>query len=78
MISKKMFRIDEAWFNLPDDFDGTCGEALMLFAKYRLEQEKNYKGNIIKFDVPEDMLDAFIKSDKKGAISYSIQEFEVE
>lgn len=40
MISNKLFHIDECWFNLPDDFTGTCGDALMLLAKYRLEKEK--------------------------------------
>ena len=40
MVSNKLFYIEECWFNLPDNFNGTCGEALMLLAKYRLEQER--------------------------------------
>lgn len=43
MISDKLFYIEEARFNLPDDFTGTTGEALMLLAKYRLEQESKNK-----------------------------------
>ena len=43
MVSNKLFYIKECWFNLPDDFNGTCGEALMLLAKYRLEQENKNK-----------------------------------
>ena len=43
MVSNKLFFIEECWFNLPDDFTGTCGEALMLLAKYRLEQESRNK-----------------------------------
>lgn len=43
MVSKKIFLINDCCFNLPDDFNGTCGDALMLLAQYRLEQEKNNK-----------------------------------
>nr|DAF71171.1 MAG TPA: hypothetical protein [Caudoviricetes sp.] len=37
MVSNKLFYIEECWFNLPDDFNGTCGEALMLLAKYGIK-----------------------------------------
>ena len=43
MVSNKLFYIEECWFNLPDNFNGTCGDALMLLAKYRLEQESKNK-----------------------------------
>lgn len=32
MKSKKVLHIEEAFFNLPDDFDGTIKDALMLMA----------------------------------------------
>ena len=37
MLSKKLLTIKECQFNLPDNFDGTLGDALMLLAKKRLE-----------------------------------------
>ena len=39
MLSKKLLSIQECQFSLPDDFDGTLGDALMLLAKKRLEAE---------------------------------------
>ena len=30
MVSKKLFYIKEGWFNLPDNFNGTCGEMVYV------------------------------------------------
>lgn len=72
MISNKMLYIEECWFNLPDDFNGTCGEALMLLAKYRLEQEnKNKIGSeselLKKDDGSEDLYTTLISKDNRKA-----------
>lgn len=39
MKSNKILRIGEGYFNLPDDFEGSLGDALMLLAEYTLERE---------------------------------------
>lgn len=72
MVSNKLFYIEECWFNLPDDFNGTCGEALMLLAKYRLKQESENKiGSeselLKKDDGSEDLYTSFISSDDRKA-----------
>lgn len=77
MISNKLFCIKECWFNLPDDFNGTCGDALMLLAKYRLEQEnKNKIGSenelLKKNDGSEDLYATLVSNDdKKTTLSYA-------
>lgn len=43
MVKTKLLLIEQCYFNLPDEFEGTLGEALMLLAQYRLECEKNNK-----------------------------------
>ena len=45
MLSKKLLSIQECQFSLPDDFDGTLGDALMLLAEYRLKCEASQKVN---------------------------------
>lgn len=45
MLSKKLLTIQECQFSLPDDFEGTLGDALMLLAKHRLNSELNQKVN---------------------------------
>lgn len=49
MIGNKLLSIYECQFCLPDDFDGTLGDALMLLAKTRLESEakNNIKAGIV-------------------------------
>lgn len=42
MLTSKLLHITGCDFALPDDFEGTLGEALMLLAQYRLEKEKTY------------------------------------
>ena len=82
MISNKLFYIGECWFNLPDDFNGTCGDALMLLAKYRLEKEKENqigKNIVYKDDGSEDMFLSLMKNDiQKATLSYCIQELDKE
>lgn len=41
----KLLSIEECHFNLPDDFDGSLGDALMLLAQYRLQCEADKKVN---------------------------------
>lgn len=50
MKSNKLLSIQECYFNLPDDFNGTLGEALMLLAHYRLHSESNNKINQEEID----------------------------
>ena len=49
MISNKILSIKDCYFNLPDDFNGSLGNALMLLAKYRLEKEMS--SQIIRKDI---------------------------
>lgn len=35
----KVLYIRDCYFKLPEDFNGTCGNALMLLALHRLEKE---------------------------------------
>ncbi len=70
MITDKIFHIHDAWFNLPDNFNGTYGEALMLLAKYNLEAEKQH--NIAKKDNGIDNFTFLMSNDnKKCAITVS-------
>ena len=39
MIGKKLLNIQECYFILPNDFEGTLGDALMLLAQKRLKAE---------------------------------------
>lgn len=39
-MNNKIFVIKDCDFELPEDFNGTCGEALMLLAEYRLKREE--------------------------------------
>ena len=45
MKTNKLLSIKECYFNLPDNFNGTLGEALSLLAQYRLSQETNHQIN---------------------------------
>ena len=77
MVSSKLFYIEEGWFNLPDDFNGTCGDALMLLAKYRLEQEsKNKIGSeselLKKDDGSEDLYTSLVSNnDRKATLAHA-------
>lgn len=74
MVSKKIFLITDCCFNLPDDFVGSCGDALMLLAQYRLEQEKNNK--IDRHETCEGSAYQWCVSlpNSKASISYAICE----
>lgn len=76
MISKKIFKIEDCAFNLPDNFNGTLGDALMLLAKYRLEQEKMKNVNNIEMtDTMPNCYEELIKKDDiKCSITYGIYE----
>lgn len=67
MITDKIFYIHEAWFNLPDNFEGNYAEALMLLAEYYLEEEKEHKNIEINEDI--DNFTILMESDnQKGVI----------
>ena len=71
MLSNKLFVIKEGYFNLPDDFEGTCGEALVLMSKYRLEQEAKEKIN--RDDDVDDKYKYFISNENiKCSLSYGL------
>ena len=46
MLSNRLLTIQECQFSLPNDFNGTLGDALMLLAKCRLNAEENNKINL--------------------------------
>lgn len=77
MLSKKLLHIEDGWFNLPDDFNGTIGEALMLLAEYKLEQEKKgvfipVKGSEDTVKNSKDMYTELISNDDvKGALTWN-------
>lgn len=71
MVSKKLLSIKECYFNLPDDFEGTLGDALMLLAKKRLESESKEKIN--KEDNDFDCYTTLLSNrDIKCSIKYSL------
>ena len=84
MVSNKLFYIKECWFNLPDDFNGTCGEALMLLAKYRLEQENKNKiwadsELSKKDDGSEDLYTTLVsKDDRKATLAHAFLKLDEE
>ena len=43
MLSSKLLYIKDCNFALPDDFEGSLGDALSLLAEYRLKKEKENK-----------------------------------
>lgn len=71
MLSKKLLSIYECRFALPDNFNGTLGEALMLLAKYRLKSEHKNKTNT--YPEPINCYEALQNDDSiQCAIAYSI------
>lgn len=77
MVSNKLFYIKECWFNLLDNFNGTCGEALMFLAKYRLEQENKNKigaeSELLKKDDRSEVLYTTLvsKDDRKATLAHA-------
>lgn len=51
MVSKKLLSIQECQFNLPDNFNGSLGDALMLLAKYRLQCESDQSVNKVNNNI---------------------------
>lgn len=71
MLTKKLLSIGECQFSLPDDFEGTLGDALLLLANYRLESEKTKSINRVDMDAPcyDELRN---ENDIKCAIKYSL------
>ena len=68
MKCKKLLRITECYFSLPDDFNGTLGEALTLLAEYTIQRETI---NQVQHEEPcddYDYYDAFI-NDKENKVN---------
>ena len=66
----KVLHIKDCYFRLPEDFNGTCGDALMLLALRRLEQEKEQ--NVVnRTNSAYDLYD-FWNSDEKCMLTYYI------
>lgn len=68
----KVLYIRDCYFRLPENFDGTCGNALMLLALHRLEQEEQQA--ICKEG--ENRLTDFWNSDRKCTMAYCISDEE--
>lgn len=66
----KVLYIQDCFFRLPENFDGTCGNALMLLAQRRLEQEKQQA--IINENQNESRINDFWENDNKCTIAYCI------
>ena len=73
--NNKVLNIQNCYFRLPQDFEGTCGDALMLLALQRLEREQqqtttNETNN-------DNSIRDFWNSDRKCIMSYCISTEEV-
>ena len=66
----KVLHIQDAYFKLPENFNGTCGNALMLLGLYRLEQEKQQ--SISNETNNENRIADFWKSSDKCTMTYCI------
>lgn len=66
MKSNKIFHIKECYFNLPDNFDGTLADALMLMAN-RAVQAKAYN-EIYKHENVTDLHEHLIKADRSKCV----------
>lgn len=71
----KVLYIKDCYFKLPEDFNGTCGNALMLLAIHRIEQEKQQ--TIANETNNENRVSDFWNSDKKCTMAYCISTEEV-
>lgn len=71
----KVLYVKDCYFRLPEDFNGTCGDALMLLALRRLEQEKENK--ITNKTNDTNSLGDFWESNEKCIIQYCISTEEV-
>ena len=66
----KVLHIKDCYFRLPEDFNGTCGNALMLLALRRLEQEKEQ--NVVNRTNSVYDLNDFWNSNEKCILTYCI------
>ena len=66
----KVLHIKDCYFRLPEDFNGTCGDALMLLALRRLEQEKEQ--NVVNRTNSVYSSNDFWNSDEKCMLTYCI------
>lgn len=66
----KVLHIQDCYFKLPENFNGTCGNALMLLGLHRLEQEKQQ--SISNETNNENRIEDFWKSDNKCTMVYCI------
>ena len=66
----KVLHIQDAYFKLPENFNGTCGNALMLLGLYRLEQEKQQ--SITNENQNENRLNDFWESCNRCTMTYCI------
>ena len=72
MKSNKLLRIYECYFNLPNDFNGTLGDALMLMAN-RAKQAEAYNEISLYYDEYFDAYGHLKENDKaKYSIRYNI------
>lgn len=66
----KVLYIRDCYFRLPEDFTGTCGNALMLLALHRLEREEHQ--SISNEANNKDRLDDFWESNNRCTMAYCI------
>lgn len=66
----KVLHIQDCYFKLPEDFNGTCGNALMLLGLYRIEQEEQQ--SISNETNNENRIEDFWNSDKRCTMAYFI------
>lgn len=72
MKSSKLLRIYECYFNLPDNFNGTLGDALMLMAN-RAKEAEAYDEVKTYYDGFPDLYGHLRNNDKaKCSIQYEI------
>ena len=74
MNSNRLFVINECFFSLPNNFDGSLGEALKLLADYTLEREKQNKvHDEIKTEENCDIYKNFVNNTEgKVSMNYNI------
>lgn len=72
MRSNKLLRIYECYFNLPDNFNGTLGDALMLMANRAKEAEAYNEVNTYYDDLPDPYSHLRNNDKVKCSIQYEI------
>ena len=78
MNSNKVLHITNCYFNLPDDFSGTLGEALMLMANRAIQAEAYKEVRDGRHYDSNEYLERLIENDKsKCILKYEVIELEV-